>query len=614
MTLQKIIKKSKKNQAKKKATQKTQNLVEKVAENSFKDVSIQTLRSKIGYRFLESFLGLSAILFFLVLIISSIFAPAIAATIIILYSFAWLLRISLIATYTIISFQQVKRWQDLDSFDLIKKLAKADYEQGKKLLQNLRDKHKNKNMWRKTTENFICEWEKTSQNKFKKMDEFYHFPIFSVYNEGAEVLIKSLQTIKKCTYNQEKIIVFITQEQRAGQQIINDLREKIGALDYVQTHIFQENDLEKVYGQNHTNLNYKLENKQQKIKLSKTKLNVIFTAHPDGLEGEIKGKASNEDWCGRQISLFTKSQNMDPELCLVTSLDADSSVSQNFFSHLSLRYGLSDKTIKCGFQPIPVYTKNLLTSKILPRIIAFNTSSWQIALNNLDGRTHFFANYSTPLLVLQEVDFWEREFIAEDYLFYAKCFTHYDGKFKVYPFYGQFNGDTVVGEDLYDTLEGQYKQLQRWSWGGVEGFPYIVRKLFFKPNNIPFKEKIAHVFDLFINHHSWATAGFAFTIGVFLPQILGGLGYNQNQSNSELSFFSQIFGTVSYLFVLLYSFISVNLVNSTVKNGGHTRFLLILIQTLVMPFTQLLSAFPALDSQIRGLRGKYLGYWVTPKK
>jgi hypothetical protein len=41
---------------------------------------------------------------------------------------------------------------------------------------------------------------------------------------------------------------------------------------------------------------------------------------------------------------------------------------------------------------------------------------------------------------------------------------------------------------------------------------------------------------------------------------------------------------------------------------------LIVIQSLMTPFSTAYMAVPAINSQIRGLMGNYLGYWVTPKK
>jgi hypothetical protein len=91
----------------------------------------------------------------------------------------------------------------------------------------------------------------------------------------------------------------------------------------------------------------------------------------------------------------------------------------------------------------------------------------------------FFAIYSVPIRVLEKVDFWEPEVIAEDAVFFIKCFAAFGGDFQVIPFYGIFQGDAVEAEDYFESISGQYKQLQRWAWGGVESLPYLIDKMFF---------------------------------------------------------------------------------------------------------------------------------------
>jgi hypothetical protein len=581
------------------------------------DTAIGALRKKPAYRLLESLLGISALGFIIGMVVLSLFAPQIAALFLILYSFAWLLRVTLIASYTLSSYQNVMRWQAIDATALIHTLS-SGRAKGKEALIALHSKHLSRRNWNKTCASFLVEYEHIGHTKYEKIDEIYHIPIFSVYNESSEVLIRSLQAIYDAHYRRDRIIVVVTQEQRAGDELIGQVRSDIGKLEWVSTRVFQENDLDIVYANNHAELPYTSPTGMPDP-LSDTKLNIIFTAHPDGLTGEIKGKASNEDWAGRQASLFLKTCDIDPDTAIVTSLDADSSVNTEFFSLLSLRYCLSPKDIKCGFQAIPIYTKNIYETALLPRIVAFNTSTWQIALNSLEGRTTFFANYCVPMTVLQEVDFWEREFIGEDFMFYAKCLVHYQGKFVVRPFFGQFNGDAVVGDDYLQGIENQYKQLQRWSWGGVEGFPYIIRRLFWEKNQIPLGQRALFVFETFANHHFWSTAPLAFGIGTYLPFFLGGSAFTQSQAATELLLFSQYFAWVSYIFIAAYTWLGYSILVRTAAAHSHLKhplynFALVALQSCVMPFIQLFSTLPALDAQIRGMQGKYLGYWVTPKK
>ena len=47
---------------------------------------------------------------------------------------------------------------------------------------------------------------------------------------------------------------------------------------------------------------------------------------------------------------------------------------------------------------------------------------------------------------------------------------------------------------------------------------------------------------------------------------------------------------------------------------GIGNYTTLAIQFICGPILFGVMAFPALDAQIRGVMGKYLGYWVTPKK
>lgn len=142
----------------------------------------------------------------------------------------------------------------------------------------------------------------------------------------------------------------------------------------------------------------------------------------------------------------------------------------------------------------------------------------------ISGETPFFAIYSVPLQVLYKVNFWEKELIAEDFLLFTKCLVKFDGGFQVYPFFGVFEGDAVIADDFIEEVIGQYKQLQRWAWGGVEAFPYMYKKFFIEPagKNIPLRIRLRWIYLLFSNHFFWSSSPVLFSLGLFLPQIFGG--------------------------------------------------------------------------------------------
>jgi hypothetical protein len=579
--------------------------------------SIAEDRKKFYYRFLESFLGLFSFSFFILLIYFSFYNPTVVALFLISYSFLMVLRVSLHGVYTIYTYKNLLRWESLNWIDFINRISKG-YESGQKAINSLIQKYGTKIDWKQKLETDLDNLKKIQGTKFARPDKILQIPIFAVYNESSEVIKRSLEKIYESKYDLSKILVVISQEARIGEDFNKNIRKELASLDWLNTYNISETDLEKVY-QNHQNLHGYKNKIWDEVELKKDKLNLIFTQHPDGLEGEIKGKASNEDWAARQVSLFLESQKIDPETSIITSLDADSKIGQNFLQMLSYRYCLTPDRLSCGFQPLPIYTSNFFQSNIFPRLVATNTTIWHMILYSVLDDLHFFANYCVPVTVLRKSDFWVREVIAEDSLLFAKCFVAFQGNFRVVPFYGTFEGDAVYGEDYIETIINQYKQLQRWAWGGIEGFPYKFKKFFIdkEGSEIDLRKRIKYIYQEVMNHFYWATLPLVFSVFVVLPSLVGRPQYQESAINFNLWNFSQYFTWISFLFLIISSYVTFNYIAKKAKGYFKPKWyhwFFVLLQWFISPFIYIFWGPPAIDVQIRGILGKYLGYWVTPKK
>jgi len=579
--------------------------------------SILELRKTLQYRILEGLLGYSAIAFFVGIVLISWISPTFASVLIIVYSFLWLLRVALVTIFTIYSYKSTRRWDSLN-WDSLLELLKSNPQKGLEILQTFSKKYSSTLDFSVKVSEDIAELSHQIETSGKYADpsSIWQFPLFSIYNESSDVLARSLESIYLSGYPLNKLVVFVSQEARMGDEWVAKIQSEIELLPWVACSNISEKNTEIVYSANHatdTYTNADIAN----ISIESNKLNIVFVQHPDGLVGEVKGKASNEDWAARQVSLFCKAKNIDTETAIVTSLDADSKVGTHFFHKLSFRFCVTPQRLRSGFQPVPVYSNNYFDSHVIQRLVATQTTLWQFTQNSLDGETHFFANYSVPLKVLQEIDFWVREVIAEDFMVYAKCIAHYQGDFKVRPFYGVFHGDAVEADDYFEALENQYRQLQRWSWGGVESFPYLYAKLFLTKGSEKFdlRMKISAVYLLFSNHFFWSTAPILFSIGVFLPAFFGGEDFRQTQVSQNLSIFASYYAWVSVIFIVTFGFVTISYIARMASEKLTLRhYFLIFMQSLISPLVYGVMGIPALDSQLRGIVGNYLGYWVTPKK
>ncbi len=583
---------------------------------------IETYRKDWRYRFLESFIGLSVAVFLVFLLILVFVSPSILAVFLIIYSFLMILRMTLHLIYAISSFKKLSRWSKPDWVNLFQFYnSKPTLEQINFKLNILASKHPKNENWQNEIRESTKLAKRNSGSKFENPNNIIHFPLFSIYDENYEIVLRGLRSIYESKYDLSKICVVISQEGRLGKEKNILFQEHLIQIDWLNTLVFAESGMDIVYNDDHLNLKYSNKNL---INFAKTfesrKLNIIITQHPDGLIGEIKGKSSNEDWAARQASLFVKAADFDSELCVITSFDADSRVGKNFFQILSFHYCYNENRFTTGFQPMPVFSNNLFDVDLLPFLVGINTTFWTMVQYSLLDGMHFFANYSVPLVLAQRVDFWQRDIIAEDALFFSKCLVKTDGEFQVVPSYNHFNSDNIESDNYWQTMVNQYNQLRRWAWGGIESFPFKFYNFFVLPKcKVDIRHRISLVFNDWYSHFCWSTLPIVFSLIVFLPALIN---LDFAKSTIAVNFYELLFyfSLISYIslgvviaILFLFIFPQAALTNSATKISWQHK-LNILIPILISPLIMFVWGPPAIDAQIRGILGKYMGYWVTPKK
>ena len=583
---------------------------------------IESYRKDWRYRFLESFIGLSVGIFLLILLILVFVSPSLLAIFLIIYSFLMILRMALHLIYAISSFKKLSRWSKPNWIKLFQLYnSNPSLEKINSELSTLAKNHPNNENWQKEIRETIKIAKITKGTKFANPNNIIHFPLFSIYDESSEIIIRGLKSVYDSGYDLSKICVLISQEARLGNEKNINFQNEISKIDWLNTLVFAENDMDLVYNSEHLNLEYSNSTLNNFAKtFGPNKLNVIITQHPDGLVGEIKGKSSNEDWAARQVSLFVKSCNLDSELCVVTSFDADSRVGENFFQILSFQYCNNETRFVTGFQPMPVFSNNLFDVDLLPFLVGINTTFWTMVQYSLLDGMHFFANYSVPLVLAQRVDFWQRDIIAEDALFFSKCLIKTDGEFQVVPSYNHFNSDNIESDNYWQTMVNQYNQLRRWAWGGIESFPYKFYNFFVLPKSkVDIRHRISLVFNDWFSHFCWSTLPVVFSLIVFLPALVN---LEFAKSTIAVNFYELLFyfSLISYtslgvVITIIFLFIYPQAVGThSTKDISWQHKLNILIPILISPLIMFVWGPPAIDAQIRGILGKYMGYWVTPKK
>ena len=584
--------------------------------------TIDQHRSNWKYRLLESFTGLTAIGFIIVMISLAIFNPSLLAMFLIVYSFFIVLKSGLHTIYTFYTFSNIYRWENIQWLDLLEIISVENKPENKtttptlvtQKMHQIGNLYPTKMNWTNEWSEFITIYNNNQNTKFADPNSLFQIIFVPIYNESVEVMTQSLQRIFESGYDLSKIWVVIAQEGRAGNKFNNSLKAKIQALDWVNVDEIDEQNLSLVYGDH--SLNSSFDNLE--VSFDSTKLQVILAKHPDGMVGEIKGKGSNLDWAGRQVSLLANKYLLDDETTVITVLDCDSRPGKNFFQILAFRFCMTPDRENVGFQPIPVFTNNYFDSTILSSLVATGTTLWNFVQSSIPEEIHHFANYSVSLSLLRKTNFWVKDLVSEDSLFFDKNFCELEGKYRSLPTFAYFESDVVESPTFGEALLNQYKQLRRWAYGGVEGMSYLGRRLLLEDSGkkIDGRKKFMILFNEWIGHFLWSTMPFVFGFIIFLPSIFN-REFGSSVLANNLSFFSQYFSIITYTIVFLNGFVITHYIQTRFyhKNQKLTwhNYLDLLLQTALSPIFFSIWFLPPIEAQIRGILGQYLGFWVTPK-
>lgn len=342
--------------------------------------------------------------------------------------------------------------------------------------------------------------------------------------------------------------------------------------------------------------------------------NFLVVMHPQGLEGEIPGKGSNESWAGK----FIKENFIDPrgisyENIIVSSFDTDTRVYPKYFEVLTWYFLTASNPEKSSYQPIPVYNNNIWQSPALSRVVATSGTFWQMMQQERPERLTTFSSHSMSFKTLAEIGFWQKNIVSEDSRIFWNAFLFYDGDYRSVPLSYPVSLDANLAPTFWGTLKNVYKQQRRWAWG-VENFPYVAFG-FLKNKKISLRKKTYYLFNMIEGFWSWSTnAIMIFALG-WLPIILGGREFNRLVLAYNLPQITRFIMTLAMAGLVTSAIISMKLLPPRPKEYGKLKNLGMLLQWILVPFTVIfLGSIPALDAQTRLMLGKYMGFWITPKE
>ncbi len=411
--------------------------------------------------------------------------------------------------------------------------------------------------------------------KYSHFKDIYHLVILPTYKEKIDVIEPAFLALLNSHYPKDKMIVVLATEER-------DKENAKKASRYI-----QEKFGDKFY-------------------------HFMTTVHPKDIVGELAGKGSNETWAAKQVLRFIDQKRIPYQNIIVSVLDVDTCVHPQYFACLAWHYLTTKDPYQSSYQPIPMYFNNIWDSPALMRVIAFNTTFWQMMQQGRPESLCTFSSHAMSFKTLVEVGFWQTDLVSEDSNIFWQCFSHYNGNYKVVPLLIPVYMDTVLADTLKQSLINQYKQQRRWAYG-AENIPYVFYQ-FTKNRAIPFLKKLIQGFMLFDGSVSWATNALILFFLGWLPLIVGGEAYQTTVLAQSLPFVVQILMTLAMIGLLSSAALSLLLLPKRPKKYGRFNMLFMLLQWLLLPLsTIILGAIPALDAQTRLMLGKYMGFWVTEK-
>jgi len=341
-------------------------------------------------------------------------------------------------------------------------------------------------------------------------------------------------------------------------------------------------------------------------------LRLLVTEHPDGLEGEIRGKGSNESWAGRQALTVIDGLGIPHERVIVSVFDVDTVAPHDFFACLSWHYLTAEKPLRSSYQPIPIFSNNIWHAPAFARVFAFSTTFWQMIQQARPEQLVTFSSQSIGLKALIDVDFWQVNVVSEDSQIFWKCLLRYDGDWRTVPLYYPVYMDANVAPSFWGTVVNQYKQIRRWHYG-VENNPYFLFG-FLRNTRIPWRTKWHHAFNMVEKTHSSATNALIIFLLGWLPVTIGTGHFGSTVLSYNLPHITKTIMLLAMVGLISSAVISLVLLPPRPPNFGRFRYLWMVLQWLLFPVNFILfGSIPALDAQTRLMFGKYMGFWVTPK-
>lgn len=505
-------------------------------------------------RFLEIVPGGLTWLTFVLMVALSWYAPAFVAVFIILFDIYWLLKTLYLSLHLRAAFVTMRKNMKINWQERLRELKRGALSAPLSALHETRPAS--------------SDWQ-----------SLYHLILFPMATEPYAVVRESFETLCRANYPNDKFIVVLGIEERAGEAA----RKTALAI-------------EREFG----NRFFKF----------------LVTAHPADLPGEIPGKGSNEAWAAaRAKETIIDPLGLDYDRILVSVFDVDTQIFPEYFGILTYTFLTVPDPLHAAYQPVPFFTNNIFEAPALARVVSFSTTFWQMMQQSRPERLTTFSSQSIPFRALVEIGFWHKNVVSEDSHIFWQCYLHYHGSFRVEPLHYPLSMDANAAPSFWRTMKNLYKQQRRWAWG-VENVPYLLHGLA-RDKKILRRKKWYWGFNTVEGYHSWATNSLMiFALG-WLPLLMGGRTFGYTLLSYSLPRLAGFFINLSMIGIVSSAILSLVILPDKPAWFRPHHYIWYFVQWALMPMTLIIfGAIPAIEAQTRLLIGgrARLGFWITPKQ
>lgn len=429
----------------------------------------------------------------------------------------------------------------------------------------------------------LKEWEVTNwHQKWKKFkreklewDKVRHVVIIPNYNESVEKITGTLGSLAaQRQLDIKKMIVVLAMEERAA-----------GSHDRA----------------------------RELMKQFKGRFGMLFaTFHPDGIVGEVRGKASNETWAARETEKKLKAKGIPIDMATVTSCDADTNFHQMYYAGLTYHFA-TNKNRYIRFWQSPIFWYNNLTRVPFPiRIVG--VIGHVIHLSNLQEPTKLIFNYSCYSLsykLLRQVGYWHTNIIPEDWHLFLQTFFGTRGQVEVEPLFLPTSIDAAESKTWLGSIVNRYEQCKRHAWGATD-IAYAIKESIRHPE-IPLAARILRIYKLIETHVIWSSNWFILTLGASIPALLNP-AFSRTTLGYNLPKLAESVLTICLISLFVMIMIDFALRPRHARPATLWAAIIEVLQWLTLPISTLtMSVLPGLESHTRLMLGRRLEYKVTEK-